>query len=119
MELARHPHRTRRPLRPPRPPVDRRTRIPTPRPRGAELLFQAITEREERAGIAFGTNAPFSEWANTFADPRLCAAIIDRLTFNATSSKPAPTPTDCEVDTVNQWAVGALAREDHSHRSRV
>ena len=30
------------------------------------------------------TNAPFSEWANTFTDPRLCAAIIDRLTFNAT-----------------------------------
>jgi DNA replication protein DnaC len=52
-------------------------------PRGAELLFQVITEREERASIAVATNAPFSEWANTFTDPRLCAAIIDRLTFNA------------------------------------
>ena len=52
-------------------------------PRGAELLFQVITEREERAPIAVATNAPFSEWAATFTDPRLCAAIIDRLTFNA------------------------------------
>ena len=52
-------------------------------PRGAELLFQVITEREERASIAVATNAPFSEWANTFTDPRLCSAIIDRLTFNA------------------------------------
>jgi DNA replication protein DnaC len=52
-------------------------------PRGAELLFQVITEREERASIAVATNAPFSEWANTFTDPRLCAAIVDRLTFNA------------------------------------
>lgn len=51
--------------------------------RGAELLFQVITEREERASIAVATNAPFSEWNRTFTDPRLCAAVIDRLTFNA------------------------------------
>ena len=58
-------------------------RIPPPRPRGAELLFQVITDREERASVAVATNAPFSEWATTFTDPRLCAAIVDRLTFNA------------------------------------
>lgn len=29
-------------------------------PRDAELLFQIITEREERASIAIGTNLPFS-----------------------------------------------------------
>ena len=52
-------------------------------PRGAELLFQVITEREERASIAIATNAPFSEWGQTFTDPRLAAAIVDRLTFNA------------------------------------
>jgi len=52
-------------------------------PRGAELLFQVITEREERASIAVATNAPFSEWGHTFTDPRLAAAIVDRLTFNA------------------------------------
>ncbi|WP_105034851.1 IS21-like element helper ATPase IstB [Cryobacterium aureum] len=50
-------------------------------PRGAELLFQIITAREERASIACASNAPFSEWGRTFTDPRLAAAIVDRLTF--------------------------------------
>jgi DNA replication protein DnaC len=52
-------------------------------PRGAELLFQIITEREERASIAIATNLPFSEWGSVVADPRLVAAIVDRVTFNA------------------------------------
>jgi DNA replication protein DnaC len=52
-------------------------------PRGAELLFQVITEREEKASIACASNAPFSEWGRTFTDPRLAAAIVDRLTFHA------------------------------------
>src|SRR6266545_3366768 len=51
--------------------------------RGAELLFQVFTEREEKASIAVASNAAFSEWARTFTDPRLCAAIVDRLTFDA------------------------------------
>jgi DNA replication protein DnaC len=52
-------------------------------PRGAELLFQILTEREERASIAIATNLPFSEWGTVFPDPRLVAAIVDRVTFNA------------------------------------
>jgi DNA replication protein DnaC len=52
-------------------------------PRGAELLFQIITEREERASIALASNLPFSEWGTVFPDPRLVAAIVDRVTFNA------------------------------------
>jgi DNA replication protein DnaC len=52
--------------------------------RGAELLFQVLTEREERSAIAIASNEPFSGWTKTFTDPRLCAAIIDRLTFNGT-----------------------------------
>jgi len=51
--------------------------------RGAELLFQVFTEREERSSIAIASNSAFSEWARTFTDPRLCAAIVDRLTFDA------------------------------------
>jgi DNA replication protein DnaC len=49
--------------------------------RGAELLFEVLTEREERASIAVGSNEPFSSWTKTFTDPRLCAAIVDRLTY--------------------------------------
>jgi len=51
--------------------------------RGAELLFQVLTEREEKASVAAASNAPFSEWGQTFTDPRLAAAVVDRLTFNA------------------------------------
>jgi DNA replication protein DnaC len=48
---------------------------------GAELLFQVLTEREEKASIAIASNEPFSGWTKTFTDPRLCAAIVDRLTY--------------------------------------
>ena len=50
--------------------------------RGAELLFQVLTEREEKNSIAIASNHAFSGWTRTFTDPRLCAAIVDRLTFN-------------------------------------
>jgi DNA replication protein DnaC len=49
--------------------------------RGAELLFQVLTEREERSAIAIVSNEAFSGWTKTFTDPRLCAAIVDRLAF--------------------------------------
>ena len=49
--------------------------------RGAELLFQVLTEREEKASVAIASNDAFSGWTKTFTDPRLCAAIVDRLTF--------------------------------------
>lgn len=52
--------------------------------RGAELLFQVLTEREEKNAIAIASNQSFSAWTDTFTDPRLCAAIVDRLTYNAT-----------------------------------
>ena len=49
--------------------------------RGAELLFQVLTEREETNSVAIASNDSFSGWTKTFTDPRLCAAIVDRLTF--------------------------------------
>jgi DNA replication protein DnaC len=52
--------------------------------RGAELLFQVLTEREEKAAVAVASNEPFSGWTKTFTDPRLCAAIVDRLTYSGT-----------------------------------
>ena len=52
--------------------------------RGAELLFQVLTEREEKTAIAIASNEPFSGWPKTFTDPRLCAAIVDRLTYDGT-----------------------------------
>ncbi|WP_406470157.1 ATP-binding protein [Streptomyces sp. NBC_01615] len=52
--------------------------------RGAELLFQVLTEREEKNSVAIASNESFGGWTKTFTDPRLCAAIVDRLTFNGT-----------------------------------
>ena len=46
-------------------------------------MFQVFTEGEEKASIAIASNAAFSEWTSTFTDTRLCAAIVDRLTFDA------------------------------------
>jgi DNA replication protein DnaC len=49
--------------------------------RGAELMFQVLTEREEKNSVAIASNESFGGWTKTFTDPRLCAAIVDRLTF--------------------------------------
>ena len=48
---------------------------------GAELLFQVLTERDEKNSVAIASNDSFADWGKTFTDPRLCAAIVDRLTF--------------------------------------
>jgi len=51
-------------------------------PKGAELLFQIITARDEKASIGIGTNLPFSEWVRCSPTPGWWA-IVDRVTFNA------------------------------------
>ena len=50
---------------------------------GAEFLFQVIAERAERATLIITTNLPFSEWTKVFPDPRLCKALLDRITDRA------------------------------------
>jgi DNA replication protein DnaC len=67
--------------------------------RGAELLFQVLTEREEKNSVAIASNESFSGWTKTFTDPRLCAAIVDRLTFGANIIE---TGTD-SYDLVRDW----------------
>jgi DNA replication protein DnaC len=53
----------------------------------AELLFQVIAERAERAAIIVTTNLPFSEWPQVFTNARLCKAVLDRLTDQASRSR--------------------------------
>jgi DNA replication protein DnaC len=50
---------------------------------GAELLFQVISERAERATLVITTNLPFSEWTQVFPSARLCKALLDRITDRA------------------------------------
>src|SRR3984957_6179787 len=50
---------------------------------GAELLFQVIAERAEKAAVIVTTNLPFSEWTTVIPNARLCKALIDRITDRA------------------------------------
>jgi DNA replication protein DnaC len=50
---------------------------------GAEMLFQVIAGRAEKAAVIVTTNLPFSEWTTVFPNARLCKAMLDRLTDRA------------------------------------
>ena len=50
---------------------------------GAEFLFQVIAERAEKAAVIITTNLPFSEWTQVIPNPRLCKALLDRITDRA------------------------------------
>ena len=89
--------------------------------RGAELFFQVLTEREEKNSIAIASNESFFGWTKTFTAPRLCAANVDRLTFNGAiietgtptdwrtaSRKRAPEYAFPPVDKVQAYRFGAL-----------
>ena len=52
-------------------------------PTGAELLFQILAQRSEAGSVIITTNLPFSEWTNVFSDPRLCKAVVERLTYRS------------------------------------
>jgi len=78
--------------------------------RGAELLFQVLTEREERNAIAVASNEPFSGWTKTFTDPRLCTAIVDRLTFAGHI---------IETGTASYRLAHTRARQDHPTENRT
>jgi DNA replication protein DnaC len=49
----------------------------------AELVFQVLSERNEKASLIVTTNLPFGEWTKVFQDARLAKAVVDRLTHRA------------------------------------
>ena len=50
---------------------------------GAELLFQVIAERAEKAVVILTRNLPFSEWTQVIPNARLCEVLLDRITDRA------------------------------------
>ena len=46
---------------------------------GAELLFQVIAERAEKAAVIVTTNLPFSEWTQVIPNARCAATTISAL----------------------------------------
>lgn len=52
--------------------------------RGADLLFQVISQRYERGSIILTTNKPFKQWGSIFAnDSTIASAVLDRLLHHA------------------------------------
>jgi DNA replication protein DnaC len=49
----------------------------------AELVFQVISERNERGSLIVTTNLTFGDWTKVFPDPRLAKAVVDRITHKA------------------------------------
>jgi DNA replication protein DnaC len=49
---------------------------------GAELLFEIVSQRYERAATLVTSNLPFQEWTEVFGSERLTGALLDRLTHH-------------------------------------
>lgn len=49
----------------------------------ANLFFQFVASRYERASIIVTSNKPFARWGEVFGDPSVAAAMIDRLVHHA------------------------------------
>jgi hypothetical protein len=61
--------------------------------RGAELLFQVLTEREEKASVAIASNESFSGRPRPSPTPASAPPSSTASPLAATSSKSAPSPT--------------------------
>jgi DNA replication protein DnaC len=49
----------------------------------ANLFFQMISSRYERASVIVTSNKPFGRWGEVFGDDTVAAAMIDRLVHHA------------------------------------
>jgi DNA replication protein DnaC len=49
----------------------------------ANLFFQLVSSRYERASVIVTSNKPFGRWAEVFGDATVAAAMIDRLVHHA------------------------------------
>lgn len=51
---------------------------------GANLFFQLIAKRYEKASTIFTSNKPFSQWNEVFSDVTIASAILDRVLHHST-----------------------------------
>ncbi|MBM6940639.1 IS21-like element helper ATPase IstB [Limosilactobacillus coleohominis] len=50
---------------------------------GSDLFFQLIARRYEKKSTIITTNIPLSEWGETFSNPTIANAILDRLVHHS------------------------------------
>ncbi len=101
---------------------------------GAEFLFQVIAERAERATLIVTTNLPFSEWTQVFPNPRLCKALLDRITDRAHITRPGRNRIASvapwrdgrrrklrkkDVGLLHKWGGGKVSDADPSPRNSI
>ena len=89
-------------------------------PEAANLFFQLVSSRYERASLIVTSNKPFGRWGEVFGDDVVAAAMIDRLVHHAevialketaTASKTATSaasPRPPKLKTINHragWSI--------------
>ena len=65
-------------------------------PEAANLFFQLVSSRYERASLIVTSNKPFGRWGEVFGDDVVAAAMIDRLVHHAEITSKA-TDTASEI----------------------
>ena len=68
-------------------------------PEAANLFFQLVCSRYERASLIVTSNKPFGRWGEVFGDDVVAAAMIDRLVHHAEVVALKATATDSKTET--------------------
>ena len=63
--------------------IGRRSRLLPFEQDAANLFFQLVSSRYERASLIVTSNKPFGRWGEVFGDDTVAAAMIDRLVHHA------------------------------------
>ncbi len=80
-------------------------------PAAANLIFQLVSARYERASLIVTSNKPFSAWGEIFGDEVVAAAMIDRLVHHAEIIALKGDSFGCATRT---WRAGRLTTEGGS-----